>query len=147
MRRSLESLLLVGVTVAVPLAAQAPAPRAVTVRMTLFAFVPDRIHVSPGDTIRFVHAEGTVPHNVEFTFVPAATRFADAPKSPFAQTGSRAVARPVTLRRGPVLTRPGQVYELVVTDDFAMGTHHFVCANHERAGMKGALVVQARLHD
>lgn len=111
-------------------------PRAVTIQVTDYAFVPNRVEVRYGDTVRFVQA-ATSTHGVEFTFAPAATEFAEDP----AAVGNRdTTGRPH--RRGPALRQIGQVYEVAITEAFAPGAHHYSCVNFEHSGMIGVIVVK-----
>ena len=104
----------------------APAPRTISVNMTqtgptTFAYQPAQITAHPGDTLRFVQV-GAMPHNVQFTRVPADAALGAA-------------------MMGPFLTVPNQTYTLVVDGRFAIGSYHFVCTPHEAMGMTGTLAV------
>lgn len=101
--------------------------RVVTVRMvdksaTEYAFEPADITVEPGTLIRFELA-GSIPHNVEFKGGPSGTDLGDA-------------------RMGPFLLATGQIYEIMIDERFALGTHKYVCTPHEMMGMKGTITVQ-----
>ena len=84
-------------------------------------FEPVRVRVRYGDTVRFVQA-GRTPHNVEFKAAPAGT-----------ELGRQRV--------GPLLTRRGEAYEVVIDRRFAVGKHLYVCTPHEVLGMAGLLYV------
>lgn len=113
-----------------------PQHRTVTIQISGVAFVPASVEVQRGDTVRFVQTTYTT-HNVEFTFVPAGTRFADS-----ATTSAGAVTGNPPRRRGPPLRRPGDAYNLIIADAFRPGAHHYTCVNHEHKGMVGVIVVR-----
>lgn len=102
------------------------APETLIVKMvdispTEYAFEPAEFTAKPGDIVRFVQTS-TTPHNVEFRGVPEGTSLnGDA--------------------MGPYLTTPDEVYDVLIDDRFASGTHEFVCTPHEFFGMKGVLTV------
>lgn len=87
-------------------------------------FEPSRITVAQGDTVRFVQ-EDIVPHNVEITEAPKGSNIDN-------------------VLMGPFLLNQGQTYDLVITDDFALGTIKYVCTPHVSLGMKGEIEVVAR---
>jgi plastocyanin len=115
------------------LAALSPAPGAIPERPDVtvvkmidgasygMRFEPLRVTVQYGDTVRFVQAGGT-PHNVEFKSGPAGTELGHQ-------------------RVGPLLTRRGETYEVVIDRRFAIGKHLYVCTPHETLGMAGLLYV------
>lgn len=84
-------------------------------------FEPSNITVSRGDTVRFVQ-EDIVPHNVEIIKAPKGSQIDN-------------------VKMGPFLLSRGQIYDLVMTDDFALGTIQYVCTPHVGLGMTGEIVV------
>jgi plastocyanin len=92
-----------------------------------YAFQPAEVVVGAGGRIRFVHA-GQVPESILFDLEgldPAASEW-------IRQRG---------LDAGPLLTRPGDVYEI----DFATapeGAYPFRSAAHAEAGMRGVVRVE-----
>lgn len=105
--------------------------RAVLVRMTAegdrYAFEPPEVRVRPGDVVRFV-LSGSQPESVAFDTAglpPAGVDF----------------LREHGLLRGPLLTRPGQVYEASFRDA-PPGRYLFFSIPHAASGMRGAVVVE-----
>lgn len=105
--------------------------RAVLVRMTAegdrYAFVPAEVTVRPGDVVRFV-LTGPQPESVAFDSAGASPEAA-------------AWVRERGLARGPLLTRPGQVYEASFRDA-PPGRYTFFSVPHASFGMRGAVVVE-----
>lgn len=105
--------------------------RAVLVRMTAegdrYAFSPAEVTVRPGDVVRFV-LTGPQPESVAFD---------TANSSPEAAAWLRSRG----LVRGPLLTRPGQVYEASFRDA-PPGRYTFFSVPHASFGMRGAVVVE-----
>ncbi len=84
-------------------------------------FEPSEFIVMPGDTVRFVQ-EDIVPHNVEFTKSPKASRIDN-------------------LRMGPFLMTLGETYDVVISENFVAGTYKFVCTPHRSLRMVGEMTV------
>jgi len=84
----------------------------------LLQFVPSKLTVSPGDTIKWVNNK-LGPHNVIF----------DKP----AVQG---------LSHKQLLFAPGDSYESAIPADAAPGTYEFYCQPHRGARMVGALTIK-----
>lgn len=89
------------------------------------SFAPVRVSARLGDALRFVR-HGRVPHNVVFRSAP--------PGADLAALG--------TARDGPILTRDGATYDVVLDGRFMPGRYGYVCAPHEVLGMAGVLTVR-----
>jgi plastocyanin len=104
---------------------------AVLVRMTVegdrYAFAPAEVTVRPGDVVRFV-LTGPQPESVAFDTAGASPEAA-------------AFVRNRGLARGPLLTRPGQVYEASFRDA-PPGRYSFFSIPHASFGMRGTVVVE-----
>lgn len=92
------------------------------VHLVGYTYEPANLIVQPGDTVRFVQ-ESTLPHNVEFTDVPAGAALGDA-------------------KTGPYVIKSGDLYDLVIQDGFVRGNYSFHCTPHQTLGMKGTLTVR-----
>lgn len=84
-------------------------------------FEPAQITVKRGDVIRWVMADGQVPHNVSFSM---------------AQNQPAGFTAPAD---SPFLTQQGQSYELKI--DWSAGTYNYVCMPHMATGMNGSVTV------
>jgi plastocyanin len=84
-------------------------------------FQPKTINVKKGDVIRWVMADGQVPHNVSFTM---------------AQNQPAGFTAPAD---SPFLTTAGQTFEVKV--DWNPGTYNYVCQPHMATGMVGSVTV------
>ncbi len=93
-----------------------------TVHLIGYTYEPADLVVQVGDTVRFVQ-ESTLPHNVEFTDVPAGTTLGDA-------------------MSGPYVIQSGDLYDLVINERFRGGDYAFHCTPHQTLGMKGTLKIQ-----
>lgn len=91
------------------------------------AFDPQRLTAQLGDTIRFVQ-RGGLPHNVRFRSTPDGVELAEAEES-------------------PMLTAPGDVWDLLLDRRFRPGKYFYVCVPHEVMGMAGILYVQGTVED
>ncbi len=92
-----------------------------------YAFEPADVSVRPGDVVRFV-LSGSQPESVAFD-----TTGLPAPAVDF--------LRRQGLVRGPLLTRPGQVYDASF-HDAPPGRYLFFSVPHASFGMRGAVVVE-----
>lgn len=88
-----------------------------------YAFEPSAITAQPGDTLHFVEAS-SAPHDVAFRKEPKG-----------ANLGGEMT--------GPFLTKPGEVYNLVIDGRFTAGSYSFACDPHEALGMTGTLTVES----
>lgn len=127
-------LLAVAILIALPMRAVAQTgdrdPVTIIVKMVdkstaQWRFEPSSITVMRGDTVRFVQ-EDIVPHNVEIRKAPEGSQIDN-------------------IKMGPFLLSLGQVYDLVITDAWAIGTIEYVCTPHVGLGMKGKIVVVERV--
>lgn len=86
-------------------------------------FEPATVQVRRGDVVRFVQG-GTMPHNVQFVRnrAPAGVDLGDA-------------------WTGPILAKPGEVYEVPIDDRFQDGEYGYLCTPHAAMGMKGVIRV------
>lgn len=92
-----------------------------------YAFEPDEVRVRAGGVVRFVHT-GSQPEAVAFDT-------AGAPP------GGAQFLQAANLVRGPLLTRPGQIYEVSFRDAPA-GRYAFRSLPHGEAGMRGVVIVE-----
>jgi plastocyanin len=127
-----------GLALAVPAAAQRPAPLTQVARHLIvvklverpgekvrFAFDPATFTAEHGDTLEFVQWANTM-HNVRFKTQPTG-----------AKLGRAAVSR--------YLSSKGQTYDVVVDSRFADGTYEIVCDPHGMMGMHAFLTVHEAL--
>lgn len=89
----------------------------------LLQFVPSKVTVSPGDTVKFVMNK-LGPHNVVFDKTPGG---ADLAKS---------------LSAEQLLFAPGESVDVTIPSDAPTGTYSYYCTPHRGAGMVGEIVVQ-----
>lgn len=106
--------------------------RVALVRMTTGegepAFAPAEVRVRQGDVVRFVLTSAR-PESVAFDTAGLSTAAAD-------------FVRRSGIRRGPLLTRVGEVYDVSFRDAPA-GRYLFASVPHASRGMRGAVVVEA----
>lgn len=99
-----------------------------------YVFAPQTLTIRDGDRVRWI-VESGIPHNVAFypESIPAgaAQMLAEAMAAD-GQVGPLA---------GPILTEPGQTFEILFAGVPA-GRYRYVCLPHEVTGMKGTLVVR-----
>jgi len=123
-------MLVIAVLIALPVNAMAQSKERIPVTVIIkmvdkstaqWRFEPSNITVSLGDTVRFVQ-EDIVPHNVEIVKAPKGSQIDD-------------------VKMGPFLLTLGQVYDLIIDDDFALGIIQYVCTPHVGLGMKGEIEV------
>jgi len=112
--------LIAGVTAAIPHPEQRA--RVQVVHLIGYTYDSAEIVAQRGDTVRFVQ-ESAMPHNVEFTDIPAGVVLGDA-------------------KVGPYVIAEGDSYDLVIDRRFAPGRYSFHCTPHQSLGMKGTLVVR-----
>jgi plastocyanin len=91
-----------------------------------YAFEPREIRARPGDIVRFVHT-GYQPESVAF----------DPEETP---PGGDEFLHQAEIVRGPLLTRPGQVYDISL-EGAVPGRYGFYSVPHEAYGMRGVLIV------
>lgn len=89
----------------------------------MLQFVPSKITVKPGDSIKFVNNK-LPPHNM----VIDKTKSADA-----------GVAEKLSHKKS--LFSPGESFEIAFTDDMPAGVYPFYCEPHRGAGMVGQIVL------
>ncbi|MBE9146785.1 plastocyanin [Planktothrix mougeotii] len=89
----------------------------------LLQFVPSKLTVKPGDTIKFVNNK-LPPHNMVF----------DKGKSPDAGVAEK-------LSHKKSLFSPGESFEIAFTDDMPAGVYSYYCEPHRGAGMTGQIVL------
>ncbi len=105
-----------------------------TVTMRNNRFVPERLTVSPGDTVTFVMTSGG-PHNVAFwpdSLPPGA--------APILGTG---LPEPIDTLMGPLLVSEGAPYT-VVFGAVPAGRYPDDCLPHLGSGMRAEIVVDGR---
>jgi plastocyanin len=93
-----------------------------------FAFDPEEVAIPPGGRVRFVHT-GFVAESVRFPLEGLEPQAAEW-------------VRERGLDAGPLLTRPGEVYD-VTFDGAPEGLYPFRSAAHEALGMRGAVRVES----
>lgn len=106
-----------------------------TVTMRNNRFVPDRLTVSPGDTVTFVMASGG-PHNVAF--------WPDSLPTGAAPILGVGVPEPIDTLMGPLLVSEGARY-MVVLGAVPAGRYPYYCLPHLGSGMRAEIVVSERL--
>ena len=84
-------------------------------------FEPATLTVKKGDVVRWIMADGQVPHNVSFSM---------------AQNQPAGFTAPAD---SPFLTQAGQTHELKI--DWNPGTYNYVCMPHMATGMAGSITV------
>ncbi len=105
-----------------------------TVTMRNNRFVPERLTVSPGDTVTFVMASGG-PHNV--TFWPDSL---PAGAAPILAAG---IPEPIDTLMGPLLVSEGARYT-VVFGVVRAGRYPYYCLPHLGSGMRAEILVSER---
>ncbi|MEC4804781.1 MAG: plastocyanin [Jaaginema sp. PMC 1079.18] len=90
----------------------------------MLQFVPDKLEVNPGDTVKFV-INKVPPHNVVFDKVPG---------------NDTALAK--SLSNEPLLFSPGQSVSVTIPGDAPSGAYQYYCQPHRGAGMNGKLIVK-----
>lgn len=91
----------------------------------MLLFVPDKVSVSPGDTVQFV-INKVPPHNVIF----------DAKAIP---GGDKALAK--ALSHQALEATPNSSFDITIPKDAPAGEYNFFCAPHRSAGMVGKIIV------
>ncbi|MFQ5890322.1 MAG: plastocyanin/azurin family copper-binding protein [Gemmatimonadota bacterium] len=118
---------------------QDSATRTIIVKMVEFAFEPPVVVSRAGDVVRFVQTTAT-PHNVQFRVVPKGTELTFQGPTTAVDTEPVRVGYPPP-RMGPFLIKPGQAYEIVISEEFPTGLYRYVCTRHEKLGMSGEIGV------
>ncbi|MEB3279847.1 MAG: plastocyanin [Lyngbya sp.] len=90
----------------------------------MLSFVPNKLEVQPGDTVKFVNNK-LAPHNAVF----------DKSKSPSADVAT-------TLSHKPLMFSAGESYTVTIPEDAASGDYTYYCEPHRGAGMVGHLIVK-----
>jgi plastocyanin len=131
-RRWTSVLLATLVCFATSLAVIAPGASAETYTVKMgsdngsLVFQPATITVKHGDVVQWVNNK-LPPHNVMFDDkkVPAE----EAPKA-------SALSHP------QLMIKPGETYELAITDNLTLGEYDYYCAPHRGAGMVAKIIVE-----
>ncbi|EAW36574.1 plastocyanin precursor [Lyngbya sp. PCC 8106] len=86
----------------------------------MLSFVPSKLEVQPGDTVKFINNK-LAPHNAVFE-------------------GSSDVAQELTHKQ--LMFSPGENYTVTVPSDASSGDYTYYCEPHRGAGMVGHLIVK-----
>jgi plastocyanin len=97
-----------------------------------FRFSPARVTVQPGDVVQFTVRSGP-PHSVVFDSSGLSTAQRNAL--------DQAIPDRMSLLSGPLLTRQGQVMEILVPQ-LPAGSYRFYCLPHRAYRAEGELVIQ-----
>jgi plastocyanin len=89
-------------------------------------FAPATITVKQGDIVQWVNNKLS-PHNVMFD-----------PKKVPAQEELKAAA----LSHAQLMIKPGETYELAISNDLVPGEYNYYCAPHRGAGMVAKIIVE-----
>lgn len=89
-------------------------------------FQPAAITVKHGDVVQWVNNK-LPPHNVMF----------DSSKVPAEKAQSVSA-----LSHPQLMIKPGETYELAITDDLVPGDYGYYCAPHRGAGMVAKIIVE-----
>jgi plastocyanin len=89
-------------------------------------FQPATITVKHGDVIQWVNNKLS-PHNVMF----------DGKKMPAEEAQMAS-----SLSHPQLMIKPGETYELAISENFALGEYSYFCAPHRGAGMVAKIVVE-----
>ncbi|WP_413162636.1 plastocyanin [Capilliphycus salinus ALCB114379] len=90
----------------------------------MLSFVPAKLEVQPGDTVKFVNNK-LAPHNAVF----------DKGQSPSADVAT-------TLSHKALMFSPGENYTVTIPEDATSGDYTYYCEPHRGAGMVGHLIVK-----
>jgi plastocyanin len=90
-------------------------------------FQPATITVKHGDVVQWVNNKLS-PHNVMF----------DGKKMPAEEAQMAS-----TLSHPQLMIKPGETYELAISENLALGEYAYFCAPHRGAGMVAKIIVEA----
>ncbi|MEA5471291.1 plastocyanin [Spirulina sp. 06S082] len=85
-------------------------------------FVPETLHIKPGDTVNFVMNK-LAPHNIIFNKGPDGANLDD-------------------LSSTKLLFSPGQTYSTTFPQDTPLGVYQYYCQPHRGAGMLASIIVE-----